>query len=173
MQKFNRAILLLRILLLALVVLAFIQTTVQLIPFDWQHFQTHFLPSVFILFLPLTIVRLVRLIVTESRDVVISGEGIQVRGLFRRTPHLVKRHEIRGYKIEKYQWNFLTLPGFQPFWRFEARMVVIYSNHRAILHFKSLNYWGLKKIIGSLEAASYEELHLSRRYFNRYRYQRI
>jgi len=173
MIKFNRSILLVRVLLLAFIVLAFIQTIVALIPFDWQYFQIHFLPTVLVLFLPFTMVRLVRLIITESKDVWIEKEGIRLRNIFQKNLSLVKKQEIKGYKIERYQWNLIRFPGIQPFWSFEARMVVIYSNHRAILQLKSLNYWGFKKIVWCLEACSYRELRSSRRFFNAYRYRSI
>jgi len=173
MIKFNRSILILRVLLLAFVILAFIQFAVALIPFDWQYLQIHFLPAVLVLYLPLTMVRLVRLIASESKDVWIDQDGIRSRSLFQQKACLVNKQEIRGYKIERYHWNVMRFPGIQPFWRFESRMIVLYSNHRAIMQLKAFNYWRFKKIVAQLEACSYSKLPLSRRFFNAYRYRRI
>lgn len=124
-------------------------------------------------FFALTLLRIIRLIITESLDFELVAEGIQTKNIINKQVKLIQREQITGFRIERYHWNFVKIIGIQPFWSFESTQVVIFSDYRAILHFKSINYFGFYPIVQLLVDHHYKQISKRKRYFDRESYRFI
>lgn len=173
MIRFNRLVLLLRI-IFALSLLNIIgYNLINYAHFDFSEFTPHYLSAIFTIFLFFTLLRMTHLIFKESFDVEITDNGILTKNIITKKQKHIHKNHISGFQREKYYWNLLKISGIQSFWELEANQIVIISKYRVVLHLKSLNYYGIKKITESLIEKNYNQFVKRRRYFDRERYRFI
>ena len=173
MVRFNRFILIFRVILFLFFVLIIISNVPLFISLNLETLQMHFLQVVITIFLIFTLFRIIRLLLTESIDIKIDEDKIITKNLITRKQKIIEKSYIKGYRIERYKWNIIKISGIQSFWEFESKMIVIYSNYKAIIHLKSFNYFGTKKIVNRLELCNYRQTLRNLRFFDIYNYRKI
>ncbi|UZR93465.1 hypothetical protein [Chondrinema litorale] len=173
MVRYNRFILVFRILKIVFFTNIIISNLPLFFSIDAESFQKHFIAIIFSFYFTFTVYRIFRQIFAETFDIEIDEDAITLKHIITRKKHVIEKASISGYRIESYNWSFIKISGIKPFWEFEFNMVVIYSNYKALHHFKSSNYLGLKKIVDLLEESNYSAITRTRRFFDRYRYLKI
>jgi hypothetical protein len=173
MIKFNRLILVLRGILAIFLLNIIIHNLIYYFSYDFNEFPPHYLGVVLTVFLVFTLFGVIRLIYRESLDIEITENAIITKNILTRKSRVYLKKQISGYTIEKYKWNVFKLSGISSFWAFEANQVIVMSHYRAVLHLKSLNYFGIKKIVQSLHQNNYSPHIKRRRYFDRESYRFI
>jgi len=122
------------------------------------------------IFFIFSLFRVLRMILTESVDLEVNDEEIILHNRVTGKSKSIKKKNISGYRIERYKWNFVKISGVKSFWEFESKMVVIYSNYRAIIHLKSTNYVSIKKISRRLLCNGYYPVPKYKKFFDKYNY---
>jgi hypothetical protein len=56
--------------------------------------------------------------------------------------------------METYYWNLFKIWKISSLWRYESKMVVIFTRYKAAIHLKSRNYFGTKRFKKALESLS-------------------
>jgi len=134
---------------------------------DWVWIQTHFLTFAVTLFLIPSVYRLLKLIFNESSDIEINDDGIVLKNIITQKKEIISRSKIKGYRIERYKWNIIKIAWIKSIWEYESKALVIYSNYRAVKHFKSLNYFGINRFVKELDMFNYTVLMSKKRYFDK------
>lgn len=169
MIKFKRSIIILRFILLFFLVL--ISATILLELFSQDLFNNlssrgNLFKLIIIFFLIFTILRLIRIIFSESVDIELNDKFIKIHNILTRKTQTYNHKNISGYKVEKYKWNIIKISGLSSMWNFESKKLVIYSRFKALYHFKSINYFGLEKFTELLKQYNYQELRSQQRFFD-------
>lgn len=84
MVRFNRIILLLRLLLASFIAVVVVSNLVGLYKVNSEGIYLHFLPLILSVFLVFAFFRILRLIFSESIDIIVSGEGITLKNIITR-----------------------------------------------------------------------------------------
>lgn len=173
MIRFNRIVLALRLVLffflLTLLFISISQMYDALI--DENEFPDLFLIAS--LYLGLTVFRLRRLITHESVDIIIEEDKIILKNRFTKIETIIDKSHIVGYQIQKYTLELFKISGIKSIWEFESEMLVLYSDFKAIAHFKSITYWDISGMIELLETNNYRKTNKRKRFFDIYNYRPI
>ena len=178
MIRFNRLILLLRICLFIAFTFLFCNTLINTYRWYYAEMPDFISPTFseiysvqgFILLLWAyfwfsNAFRLFKLLWFESNDIRIEDDKILLKNILTRKTSTFLKGDLRGFRIERYHWNFIKLVGIRPLIFHESDMIVLYSNFRSVICLKKLNYWGFKKITVMLEEQNYPTIPARKRLF--------